>query len=110
VTAAATIGIAATPLDSPVGGLPHAVAAGIAYASLAATPLLSAPSLAAAGQRKAAVVSLLAGGATAACLGASAVVEARTGLWQRTGFLIGDAWLIASAIYLNRRHSTLLDN
>jgi hypothetical protein len=40
--------------------------------------------------------------ATAACLVASTVVDDRTGLWQRLGFVIGDAWLIGSALGLLR--------
>ena len=42
VSALGGLAIAATPLDSPLGGTPHALAAGITYVSLATTPLLAA--------------------------------------------------------------------
>lgn len=101
VTAAASIGIAATPMESSVGGAPHVVAAGLTYASLAATPLLASRALAAQG-RRGATVATVAGVATGGCLAASVMTKTRTGLWQRLGLTIGHAWIAASAVWLVR--------
>lgn len=101
-TAAATFGIAATPLDSALGGRPHAVAAGIAYAALAAMPILGARTFAARGRRGTAAASLAAGVAAGAALLASSVVDHRVGLYQRLGLTIGDAWIVATAAWLLR--------
>jgi hypothetical protein len=99
-----TIGIAATPLDSPLGGSPHAVAAGLTYASLAATPVLASRSLAARGRGAAAGASVAAGVASAALLALSALDEDRTGLWQRSGLTVGHLWLmVTAAAHLRRR-------
>lgn len=103
-TAAATIGIALTPLGSAVGGTAHAIAAGLAYSGLAATPVLAAKTLAAQGRTTAAKASTLAGVATAALLLASVASPSRTGLLQRVGLTIGDAWIVASACLLVRPH------
>jgi hypothetical protein len=98
-----TAGIAATPLDSALGGAPHAAAAGLTYASLAAVPLLASRSLAGRGRTVEASASVAVGLATGACLLASLVDDAHTGLWQRLGLTLGDVWLIASAWSLLRR-------
>lgn len=95
-----TAGIAATPLDSALGGVPHAVAAGLSYASLAAVPLLASGSLAGQGRATLARASVAVGVATGACLLASLVDDAHTGLWQRLGLTLGDLWLVASAWWL----------
>lgn len=97
-----TIGIAATPLGSVAGGAPHAIAAGATYASLAATPLLAARPLAAAGRRKAAFTSAAVALVTTACLTASVATATRTGLWQRLGLLAGDLWFITMALHFLR--------
>jgi hypothetical protein len=102
VTATATIAIAATPLDSSRGGTPHAIAAGVAYASLAAIPALAGRSLARRGRGPAAAGSIAAGALAAACLAWSAFTDDHTGAWQRLGLTVGDAWLIASALWLAR--------
>jgi hypothetical protein len=102
VTAAATIGIAATPMESSVGGAPHVVAAGLTYASLAATPLLASRSLSDEHYRGASLAAV-AGVAAGACLVASVATKTRTGLWQRLGFTIGHAWIAGSAVWLSRR-------
>jgi hypothetical protein len=104
VTAAATIGIAATPMESSVGGAPHVVAAGLTYASLAATPLLASRSLSDE-HRHGVGVATMAGVAAGACLAASVGTKKRTGLWQRLGFTIGHTWIAASAVWLSRRHA-----
>ena len=100
--AVGSLGVAATPLESSLGGTPHAVVASLTYASLAAVPLLAARSLRSQGRSGAARMSIAAGLATGACLVASTVPSAHTGLWQRLGFVIGDAWLIGSALQLLR--------
>jgi hypothetical protein len=97
-----TVGIAATPLDSGLGGVPHAVAAGVSYASLAALPLLTSRPLAERGRTAGARASAAAGLAIGACLLVSLVDDAHTGLWQRLGLTLGDLWLIASAWSLLR--------
>lgn len=93
VTAAASVGIALTPLDSSVGGAPHAAAAGIAYLSLAALPLLG--SRTAAGR----ATGVLCGG----LLLASVVAPGATGALQRAGLTVGDAWIVATALSRLRR-------
>jgi hypothetical protein len=102
VTAGATIAIAATPLDSALGGTPHAVAAGVAYASLAAIPVLARPSLARRGHLRAAAASVAVGISVAACLAGSVIARHHAGAWQRLGLTLGDAWLIVSALLLAR--------
>ena len=95
-----TIGIAATPLDSALGGAPHAAAAGLSYVSLGAIPILAAAPLARQGRRRGARLSAVVGGCTLAALALSASGADRTGLWQRTGLTLGDAWLIGSSLWL----------
>lgn len=102
-TAAATLGLALTPLDSSVGGSAHAVAAGVAYTALAATPVLAAKPLAAHGNPGAARISTVLGVATGVALLASVVTSTRTGLLQRIGLTIGDTWIFVSACVLFRR-------
>jgi hypothetical protein len=104
VTAVATIGIAATPMESSVGGTPHVIAAGLTYASLAATPLLASRSLSAQ-HRRGGTVSAMAGLVAGTCLTVSATTKTRTGLWQRLGLTVGHAWIAASALWLVRNRS-----
>lgn len=103
VSAAASIGIAATPMDSAVGGRPHAVAAGLTYVSLAVTPLLASRPLSRE-HAGLATVSAVAGLATGSCLAMSTISTARRGLWQRLGLTIGHGWLAASALGVAARH------
>ena len=105
LAAAASAGVAATPLDSALGGAPHALAAGTVYAAVAATPLLAAGPLAGRGRRGAAAVSVGIGVATSALLLASLLDEPRTGLWQRLGLTAGDTWLMAAGATLALRRS-----
>lgn len=98
-TGVATLGVAAFPLDGPAGDGAHAVAAGVGYATLAGAPLLAARPLARAGLETWSRFSWAAGTAAAACLIASTVGPA-TGLAQRAGLTIGDAWLMGSAVAL----------
>lgn len=102
VTAAATVGIAALPLDGPGGDEPHAAAAGIAYAALAATQLAGAHAFHRQGRWLGARLSLVAGVATAVALAASAAGTSRTGLLQRTGLTIGDAWIVGTSLWMLR--------
>lgn len=102
-TAVATIGIALTPLGSSLGGTAHATAAGVAYTALAMTPLLAAKPLAAQARPAAAWASAVVGLASGAALLASVVTSNGTGLFQRIGLSIGDAWILASAGVLLRR-------
>jgi hypothetical protein len=95
-----TLGIAATPLDSALGGAPHVAAAGLSYLSLGAMPILAVAPLAQQGLARGARASAVAGACTLAALAMSAFGPDRTGLWQRTGLTLGDAWLIGSAVWL----------
>lgn len=98
-----TLAIAATPLDSALGGVPHAAAAGLSYTSLGAIPLLAAGPLSREGHRRAARSSVIAGTATLAALALSAFRAEGTGLWQRIGLTIGDLWLVGTAVWMLRR-------
>lgn len=102
LTAAATVGIAALPLDTPRGGAPHAAAAGVVYAALATTQLAGGRALARLGRRTAARASALSGVATAVALLASAATGSYTGLLQRAGLTLGDAWIAATAMWVVR--------
>jgi hypothetical protein len=101
-TAAATLGIAALPLGGPGGDQPHAVAAGLAYATLAATPLLAARPLARRGASGQASASVATGVTIASALVASVLLPRGTGLAQRVGLTVGDLWIVASAIRILR--------
>lgn len=94
-TGLATLGVAAFPLDGPVGDTPHAIAASLGYATLAATPLLAARPLHRSGRNSWAAASVVAGVASGICLAAT-VAGPATGLLQRTGLGIGDLWLAAT--------------
>ena len=98
-----TLGIAATPLDSAVGGAPHAVAAALSYGSLGTMPLLAARRWSEQGRRGMALASTAMGAGTLAALALSASTAPRTGLWQRTGLTLGDLWLIGTALWLLRQ-------
>lgn len=94
---AASIGIAATPLGSALGGTPHTVFAGIAYAALAMTPILGGHSLGRQGRRRASMVSIVVGVASAASLTGSTFASPWGGLLQRLGLTLGDTWIIGTA-------------
>lgn len=89
LNAAATVAVAAFPLDGFGGAQAHAAAAGVGYASLAASPWL-------AGSRKTAA-------ATAVALVASVVLPSHNGFAQRAGLTIGDAWIVSRAIAALRK-------
>lgn len=100
-----TLAVAAVPLGSTHDGL-HGAVAGLAYATLAAIPLLAAPGI---GRRRPtgpwAAVSMATGAVTALCL-AVTLAGWRSGLFQRLGLTLGQAWVVASALSLARRPTT----
>lgn len=90
-TGLATLGVAATPLEtSKAVDLLHGAFATIGYATLAATPWLG-------GGRGSKVLAVLSGTALAAT-----VLGPYHGLLQRVGLTIGDAWIAAQAVRLMR--------
>lgn len=101
-TAVATAAVAAVPLEGPGGGVPHAAAAGLAYAALAAVPLLGGLALRERDEgstaRRRVAWSFAAAAVTGTSLAASALAPTHHGLLQRIGLTVGDAWLIASAL------------
>lgn len=101
-TALATAAVAAMPLEGRFGTTGHAIGAGVAYASLAALPILAARPLRAHGHGRAATASRVLGVASAACLTASVVLPSHTGLFQRAGLTLGDLWIVASSTAMLR--------
>ena len=99
-SAAATLGVAAFPLDhSSTIDAVHGVAATLGYITLAATSLLAARSLGQLGRTTEARVSKGAGIVTAGCLALTAFGPAH-GLFQRIGVSVGDSWIVAASIGL----------
>jgi hypothetical membrane protein len=99
----ATLGVAAFSLGTPTSGDIHGAFAGLAYASLAATPITASVALRREGNRTLARTSIATGLLCAAALVASvAGPEHVHGLLQRVGLTIGDAWIIGSAITMMR--------
>src|SRR4051794_22518313 len=99
-TGAATLAVAATPLDvSPTLDVVHGGFASAGYITLAATPLLAAGALAASGRTWAARLSVATGVASTICLAGTLPGPAH-GLLQRSGLTLGDAWLAASAAWM----------
>lgn len=104
VNSVATVVVALTPLDhSAAVDAAHGVAATTGYVSLALTPLLAATPLAAAGHRGMARTSVGIGVAVGACLAAAVIADDASGLLQRLGLTLGDAWLVAAGVVLLRR-------
>lgn len=95
-TALATVGVALTPLRGDEANTPHTVFAVTGYATLAAAPLLAAASLTAAGRRRWAAASVIAGVTSAALLSATGSASA-PGLLQRLGLTAGHAWVAVAA-------------
>jgi hypothetical protein len=89
--ALATVGVAALPLEGFGGSAGHAIAAGSGYATLAAMPAIS-------GLRGGKVLSA----AIALALGVSVAGTERTGMFQRAGLTLGDAWIVATALWMVR--------
>lgn len=101
-TAAATLGVAAFPLGGPAGDITHGAFATAGYVTLAAAPLLAAPSLIARGARTVGIVSLLTGVAITALLAMTAVAPDH-GLTQRLGLAVGDTWIVLAAVATRTR-------
>ncbi|HVE46537.1 MAG TPA: DUF998 domain-containing protein [Acidimicrobiales bacterium] len=102
-TALATAGVALTPLRGDAANSAHNLFAVTGYATLAATPLLAARSLARRGLGAAAMASVGTGVVTAALL-ASTATGWSPGLFQRLGLTCGHAWVAwASAAVATRR-------
>ena len=101
-TGLATLAVAVTPLDrSQTIDRLHGVFAGFGYLTLAATPLLAAAPLAAMGHRRLARSGVAAGAASAVAL-VLTTTSLPTGLFQRVGLTVTDAWIVASAVALRR--------
>ena len=99
----ATLGVAAFSLGTPTSGDIHGAFAGLAYASLAATPIAASVALRRGNNEALARTSIATGLVCAAALVASVAGPAHVhGLLQRIGLTIGDAWIIASAIGIIR--------
>lgn len=101
-TGLATLAVAATPLDqsSTVDRL-HSIFAGIGYLTLAATPLLAASPLRAMGHHRLARFGVAAGLTSATAL-VLTTTGLPTGLFQRVGLTVSDAWIITSALAIAR--------
>lgn len=99
-TGAASLALAAVPLkESAAVDALHNACAGFGYVTLAATPLLAARPLAARGHRRAAAASVAVAAASGLCLAGTLAGPAH-GLLQRLGLTIGDAWLVATAVWM----------
>lgn len=103
---ACTLVVAAVPLGSAHDG-PHGIAAGLGYATLAGIPLLAAPRLGRLrpGGRWAAL-SNATGVVTAVCLAAT-LSGWRSGLFQRLGLTVGQAWVVATGVIILARRPTM---
>ncbi len=106
VNAAATVAVAARPLDhSSTMDAWHGVAAGIGYVSITGLQLASAKPLRATGHDRAAVLALVGGATSGLCLIATTVTDAN-GFFQRLGLTVGDVWLVAVGVALFRASRT----
>ncbi len=98
----ATLGVALAPLSAAGGTTSdrvHYAAAALGYVAQAASPLVGATAL----PRPA--VSRTVGALAGASLVASLVDSERTGLWQRLGLGLVDAWFVVLAVRLLRDSS-----
>jgi hypothetical protein len=97
-TGLATLAVAALPLDhsSRIDGW-HGIAAGIGYATLAATPLLAVRPLWRRGHRRLARLGAGAAVVSGICL-VLASTRLPTGAFQRLGLTAADVWVAASAV------------
>ena len=106
VAGLATLAVAALPLTKTPGGTQdtlHAVAAGIGYVAMTATPLLAAWALRRTGHPVPAAVSAAVAIASAGCLVATLTADA-SGLYQRLGLGLVDAWhVVVAGVVLLRR-------
>ena len=105
-TGLATLGVAAFPLDrSATVDLVHGAFASVGYATLTGVPLLAARPLRGEGRTGAAAASLAVAAVSGACLLAT-LAGRRHGFFQRAGLTAGDAWLVASAVWLLRERTS----
>ena len=105
-TGIATLAVAATPLDHSLAvDRWHAIFAGLGYVTLAATPLLAARPLLHAGHRALARAGIAAGSISAVSLALTTTGHA-SGLFQRTGLTVVDAWVVASALGMARSRTS----
>jgi len=108
VSGVSTIGVALAPLErSATGDTVHAWFAGIGYAGLAATSLLSAWQLARLGATQWARLGLVSGTVSSVALVLS--TTGANGLFQRIGLTSGDVFLVASGIAMATGHFPLVD-
>jgi hypothetical membrane protein len=99
----ATLGVAAFSLGTPTSGDIHGVFAGLAYASLAATPIAAGVVLRRRDHYKLARTSITTGIAVGTALVVSVLGPTHVhGLFQRIGLTLGDAWIVASALSMMR--------
>ena len=97
-TGVATLAVAALPLDrSAAVDTWHGIAAGVGYVALAATPLLAARPMRRRGWHRLAGAGIAAGVTSLVALGLSSTALP-TGLFQRLGLTVTDAWIMASAV------------
>ena len=104
VAGVATLAVAALPLQENAGGTGdalHAVAAGVGYLAMAVSPALAVAPLRASGRRTAATGSAAVSLVSVAALLAS-VTTGPTGLWQRVGLGVVDAWFAVVAVHALR--------
>jgi len=97
----ATLAVAALPLSAAGGqrvDALHAVAAGTGYLGQVLAPLLGGLAL----RGRARAASLSVSGVAALCLVASLAAPGVTGLFQRTGLTVVDAWFVVLAVRLAR--------
>ncbi|MGI8754879.1 MAG: DUF998 domain-containing protein [Acidimicrobiales bacterium] len=107
VNAAATVAVAALPLDrSGAVDSWHAVAAAGGYASISIAPLLAAPALRRVGHRRAAAASAAVGVTVGVCLALTVATES-SGLFQRLGLTVGDVWLVTTGVALALGHGSV---
>lgn len=105
VAGLSTLAVAAFPLQRQAGGpgdAVHAAVAGIGYLAMAVSPALAVGPLARSGRRAAAGASGAVSAASALALVAS-LTTGPTGLWQRVGLGVVDAWFAAVAVWGLRR-------
>lgn len=102
----ATIGVAASPLGSPVSNELHGVFAICAYLTLVGLPMMAAGELTGRHRRR----SRWLGAAVFSMLMLSVFGPGSTdGLFQRAGLTIGDVWIVLTAIQMARaRHPSVL--
>ncbi len=100
-----TLAVAAFPLQQEAGGARdalHAAIAGVGYLAMAASPGMAVGPLWRRGRRTAAYGSAAVSAVSAAALVAS-LTTGQTGLWQRVGLGVVDAWFASVAVWALRR-------